>query len=223
MKRFVSCALLAAGCLAWSPAAAELVVFVDGGFLKVEDYRVRGKRMHLELAGGGTMKVAMSRIARVVDDEVIPVPPAPEAAEPAARTWRFEEGDPVPPTPYGAEIFETAKRHELSPTLVAAVVRAESAYDPQAVSRAGARGLMQLMPATGRRYGLQPHQLFEPARNLEAGTRYLSWLLDRFDGDLDLALAGYNAGEGTVDRYGGVPPYRETQNYIKRIYRFLGI
>ena len=82
---------------------------------------------------------------------------------------------------------------------------------------------MQLMPATARRFGLAERQIFEPERNLEAGTRYLRWLLDRFDGDVVRALAAYNAGEGTVDRYGGVPPFRETVNYIRRIAGELGV
>jgi soluble lytic murein transglycosylase-like protein len=82
---------------------------------------------------------------------------------------------------------------------------------------------MQLMPATARRFGLTPEEVLQPERNLEAGTRYLRWLLDRFSGDVERALAAYNAGEGTVDRYGGVPPYRETRDYIRRIFTTLGM
>jgi hypothetical protein len=84
-----------------------------------------------------------------------------------------------------------------------------------AVSYKGARGLMQLMPATAARFGVR--NIFDPAQNIEAGTRYMRWLLNRFGGDVGLALAGYNAGEGAVDKYRGVPPYRETQEYVKRI------
>jgi soluble lytic murein transglycosylase-like protein len=79
------------------------------------------------------------------------------------------------------------------------------------------------MPATARRFGLDDAERFEPERNLEAGTRYLRWLLDRFEGDVALALAAYNAGEGTIDRFGGVPPFRETRTYIRRIYSTLGV
>jgi soluble lytic murein transglycosylase-like protein len=120
-------------------------------------------------------------------------------------------------------IHAAAERHGVNAGLVAALVRAESAFDPYAVSHKGARGLMQLMPATAKRFGVREHQIFEPDRNLEAGTRYLRWLLDRFDGDVVRALAAYNAGEGTVERYGGVPPFRETRDYIRRIYASLGV
>jgi soluble lytic murein transglycosylase-like protein len=129
----------------------------------------------------------------------------------------------VPATPFGEQIFAAAERHQVNPELIAALVRAESAFDPGAVSHKGAGGLMQLMPATARRFGLSEAERFDPERNLEAGTRYLRWLLDRFEGDVARALAAYNAGEGTVDRYGGVPPYRETRTYIRRIYSTLGM
>ena len=107
-------------------------------------------------------------------------------------------------------------------SLVAAMVRAESAFDPLAVSRKGASGLLQLMPSTAQRFGVELQEIFDPARNLDAGVRYIRWLSERFDGDLALILAGYNAGEATVERYEGVPPYAETQTYIRRIYSALG-
>jgi soluble lytic murein transglycosylase-like protein len=103
------------------------------------------------------------------------------------------------------------------------VIGAESAYDARALSVKGARGLMQLMPATARRFGVTDERIHDPEVNVEAGTRYLAWLLDHFDGDLALALAAYNAGEGTVDRYQGVPPYRETRGYVQRIFHALGL
>lgn len=87
----------------------------------------------------------------------------------------------------------------------------------------GVRGLMQLMPATARRFGLDEGEIFEPERKLDAGSRYLSWLVERFDGDLPSVLAAFNAGEGTVGRYQGVPPYRETREYLRRIYSSLGL
>lgn len=208
--------------LAAAPAAAELVVFADGGWLRVAAYRVDGDRVQLAFPGGGEMTVDLTRIERVVDDEVVreAEPLADElAAEPG---WRFA-GGALPDTPFSAEIFAAAERHGLDPALVAAVVRAESAFDPRAVSHKGARGLMQLMPATGRRFGAAEEELFDPVENLDAGSRYLAWLLERFDGDLLRALAAYNAGEGTVDRYGGVPPYRETRRYIVRVYAGLGV
>jgi soluble lytic murein transglycosylase-like protein len=94
-------------------------------------------------------------------------------------------------------------------------VHAESAFNPNALSRVGAQGLMQLMPATAERFGVDDP--FAPAQNIEGGTRYLAWLLKRFNGDTRLAAAGYNAGEGAVDRFGGVPPYEETQRFVERV------
>jgi len=112
-------------------------------------------------------------------------------------------------------IFRAAERQGLDPRFVHAVIWQESKYKPQATSHAGAQGLMQLMPATARRFGCKDAN--DPTENVAAGTKYLSWLLKRFDGDVALALAGYNAGEGAVDKYNGVPPYNETQNYVRRI------
>ena len=207
-------------------AHAELVILTDGRFLKVRSFELgpEGERMKLDLATGGRLTLPLSRIERVVADE-IPLDPDPVPEQPAEEVFSlvFEESQPVPHTPYGELIYQAARRHELNPELVAAMIFAESAFDPRAVSVAGARGLMQLMPATAERFGVAPRELFEPARNLEAGTRYLAWLIRRFDNDLPRVLAGYNAGEGAVDRYGGVPPYRETRGYLKRIYRRLGL
>jgi hypothetical protein len=112
-------------------------------------------------------------------------------------------------------IFRAGEQSGIDPRFIHAVIKQESKYDPKAVSAAGAQGLMQLMPATAKRFGLKDP--FDPAANVAAGTKYLKWLLERFDGDVSLALAGYNAGEGSVDKYKGVPPYGETQNYVKRI------
>jgi hypothetical protein len=112
-------------------------------------------------------------------------------------------------------IFHTGEKEGIDPRFIHAVIKQESKYDPKAVSSAGAQGLMQMMPATAKRFGLKDP--FDPTENVEAGTKYLKWLLERFDGDVSLALAGYNAGEGSVDKYKGVPPYGETQNYVKKI------
>jgi soluble lytic murein transglycosylase-like protein len=114
-----------------------------------------------------------------------------------------------------AIIFRAGGRHGVDPRFIHAVIWQESKYKTTALSRAGAQGLMQLMPATARRFGCTDPQ--DVAANVEAGTKYLSWLLKRFNGDVKLALAGYNAGEGAVDKYNGVPPYDETQNYVRKI------
>lgn len=223
-------ACMAAGlavALSAAPADAELVVLEDGRFFKVTGYELAGHEARLTLPEGGRVILPLARVAHVVDDEwVPPPPPEPEPASTstlAARSWRFDEAHPVPEVPFGDQIYQAARRHGVDPRLVAAVIGAESAYDVRALSHKGARGLMQLMPATARRFGVPEERIHDPEANVDAGTRYLAWLLERFDGDLALALAGYNAGEGTVDRYGGVPPYRETRGYLQRIFGTLGL
>ena len=112
-------------------------------------------------------------------------------------------------------IYHAGERQGVDPRFIHAVIKQESRYNPKAVSGVGAQGLMQMMPATAKRFGLKDP--FDPAANVEAGTKYLKFLLKKFNGDVSLALAGYNAGEGSVDKYKGVPPYGETQNYVKKI------
>ena len=112
-------------------------------------------------------------------------------------------------------IYRAGKKAGVDPRFIHAVIKQESRYNPKAVSPVGAQGLMQMMPATAERFGLKDP--FDATANVEAGTKYLKWLLKRFDGDVSLALAGYNAGEGSVDKYKGIPPYSETQNYVKKI------
>jgi soluble lytic murein transglycosylase-like protein len=119
-----------------------------------------------------------------------------------------------------ALVEQAARRHDVDPKLVHAVIRQESGYDPFAVSSKGAMGLMQLMPATAGRFGVQ--NIFDPAENVQGGVQYLRHLLDRYNGDPRLTLAAYNAGEGAVDRYGDVPPYRETVDYVSRVRRLYG-
>jgi soluble lytic murein transglycosylase-like protein len=133
----------------------------------------------------------------------------------------------VPQRPPGAAgvpgIAETvdriARQNQLSPRLVHSVIQAESNYDPNAVSPKGAQGLMQLIPATARRFGVA--NVFDPADNIQGGARYLKHLLELYKGDEALALAAYNAGEGAVSRYGGVPPFPETQGYVAKVRRRL--
>jgi soluble lytic murein transglycosylase-like protein len=116
---------------------------------------------------------------------------------------------------YANEISAAAAQYGVDESIVRAIIHAESAYNPNALSRVGAQGLMQLMPATARRFGVS--NAFDPAQNIRGGVQYLAWLLKRFNGNLTLAAAGYNAGEGAVDRYKGVPPYGETQRYVQRV------
>jgi soluble lytic murein transglycosylase len=119
--------------------------------------------------------------------------------------------------PYGSIIYREAKRYGLPPELVAAVVEAESDFRPKLLSNRNAHGLMQLIPSTGQLMGAT--DLFDPADNVRAGARYLRYLHDHFRGDQTLVLAAYNAGPGTVRQFGGIPPYRETQNYLARVNR----
>jgi hypothetical protein len=117
----------------------------------------------------------------------------------------------------GAEklVREAAERHNVDPALVRAVIETESNWNPSAYSRKGAAGLMQLIPTTAQRYGA--NDVFNPQQNIDAGVRHLKWLLERYNGNLDLALAAYNAGEGAVDRAHGVPAFRETRNYVQKV------
>lgn len=122
---------------------------------------------------------------------------------------------PGAPTPFAAEIDAAASRHGLDPALLRGLIRAESNFNPNAGSPAGAQGLTQLMPGTARSLGVT--NPFDPAQAIEGGARYLRQQLDRFGGDERLALAAYNAGPGAVQRFGGVPPYAETQTYVERV------
>lgn len=113
------------------------------------------------------------------------------------------------------EVARASREFGVEEAIVRAIMHAESAFNPNALSRAGAQGLMQLMPATAARFGVV--NAFDPEQNIRGGVEYLAWLLKRFNGDLTLAAAGYNAGEGAVQRHGGVPPYAETQRYVVRV------
>jgi len=113
-----------------------------------------------------------------------------------------------------------APKYRLDPNLVFAVIEAESSFNPKALSSGNVQGLMQLIPATAERFGVE--NVWDPEQNLKGGMAYLRWLLNHFKGDVELALAGYNAGERVVERYQGIPPYAETQAYVKRIIKRLG-
>ena len=117
--------------------------------------------------------------------------------------------------PYGELIYEKAKKYDVDPALVAAVIEQESRFKAKARSQVGARGLMQLMPRTGRWMGAR--DLYDPEQNIDAGVKYIKYLNERFDGDLKKTVAAYNGGEGNVMRYRGVPPFRETRQYVKKV------
>ncbi len=135
-----------------------------------------------------------------------------------------ESGMTAAPEPAAGNVNEIvekiAARHEVEPALVDSVIRVESNFNPKAVSNKGAQGLMQLIPSTARRFGVS--NVFNPAENIEGGVKYLKHLMQLYNGDLRLALAAYNAGEGAVARWGGIPPYPETRNYVYQVGRRLG-
>jgi soluble lytic murein transglycosylase-like protein len=173
------------------------------------DRRLRVRRRHMRTA---VLAAAMSSapLAR----PAIALFPAGKITQPQVDI--ATEFLAVPPSQaYEDIIQEAAARYEMDPALIRAVMQTESAFHPYAVSRAGAEGLMQLMPALADEMGVRDS--FDPRENIMGGVRYLKRLLDHHNGNLDLALASYNAGPGNVERYGGVPPFRETRRYVKTI------
>ncbi len=122
---------------------------------------------------------------------------------------------------YNATIWSIAEKYGIDPALVLAVIKSESDFDAYAVSDKGALGLMQLMPETAYEMGVA--DILDPRENIEGGTRYLKFLLGMFEGDLDRSLAAYNAGQGAVTKYGDIPPYQETQEYVRRVRHFYGL
>jgi hypothetical protein len=218
--------------LASHASVASLVVFEDGRHLRVASYEVvDGDRLTVSLVGGGTMTLPLDVVERIVDDEYERPAPTPESAPgglasealPAApRSVRVFSEAPSPVSgvsfspPFSSQILEAAKRHRIDPAFIAAVIKVESNGHARAVSRKGARGLMQLMPATARRLGVKSP--FDPRENIRGGAAYLAELAVRFgERNADLILAAYNAGEHAVEEYGGVPPYRETRDYVRRV------
>jgi hypothetical protein len=192
--------------------AQYLAVFVDGRILPVAGARVIGDaRIHLDLPGGGAIEIPLTRLDRVIED-VIEAKPEP-IKRPACHVGFVDEAMPAG-TPFAAEIREASRQANLHPRLVAGVVAAESAFKPMAVSRVGALGLMQLMPSVWM--AERAANPFDPASNLRSGCRHLRALLDRFN-DATLALAAYNAGAAVVDRSGGMPPYRETREFVRAV------
>jgi len=220
MRRLAALAGFACvSCLAAPSARAELVVFEDGRVVKAAGYRVLSEQLEISLPGGGSYLVDLDRVERIVDDEVVvdTVMVEDETARVVVADLSYRaDRRPLFSTPYDALIEAESRRANLDASMVSALIRAESNYQPRAVSRKGARGLMQLMPATARR--LEVRKPFDPASNVRGGVRYLRELVDRFGHRPELVLAAYNAGEGAVETYGGMPPYRETVAYVNRIF-----
>ena len=193
-------ATFAAAAALLAPAAkADYAVLRSGARLHVTGYEVEGDRVRLTVAGG-SVEIAATELIDVEPEDQFPAPP-PADTDFSVRYANF--------------IRASAKKHSVDEKLVAQVIAAESNFDAKAVSRKKALGLMQLLPSTAARYSVA--NVFDPAQNIEAGTHYLKDLLERYRGDTRLALAAYNAGPETVDRYGGVPPFAETQRYVRAI------
>jgi hypothetical protein len=210
----VPCALL----LGAAPAAAEIVVLTSGRTLTVRSHRIDGDRVILEMRAGGEVTCDASLIDRIVADEVPEPEPRQETVEPGEPSDPAEPAD-VPSGPYSDIIVNMAQAHGVDPLLVEALIRVESNYRPRARSTKGAMGLMQLMPAVARQYNVR--NPYDPKANIAAGVKHLKTLIDRWG--VELALAAYNAGEGAVRKFNGIPPYRETRTYVSRILALAGL
>jgi len=205
-----------------SIARADIVVFKTGRTMSVQAYRVDGDCATLILREGGEASFAAALIDRVDPDEVpYPVPTVPGAAavtSPAEPPFAGPSDEVLAARPFAGLIASVAQSQGVPVRLVHAVIEVESNYQPQARSLKGARGLMQLMPATAKQYGVR--NSYDPKANLEAGVRHLKDLMSRLE--LPAALAAYNAGEAAIMKYGGLPPFLETQSYVRRILQKIG-
>jgi soluble lytic murein transglycosylase-like protein len=197
-----------------APAHADLIFFSTGRSLSVKSHHIDGDSLVLTLRTGGEIVCDRAGIVRIEPDEVPYPEPEAEAVPPGISVALTATAD----VPYGDLINRVAVEQGVDSRLVQAVIKVESAYRQHARSPKGAMGLMQLMPGTARQYAVA--NPYEAQSNIEGGVRYLKSLLDRFE--LKLALAAYNAGEAAVLRFGGIPPYPETQEYVKRVLLALG-
>jgi soluble lytic murein transglycosylase-like protein len=200
-------------------AAGEILVFRTGRTMSVGAVRADGDRLLVTLRDGGDASVPASLVARIDPDEVAtPVASPPASGEPTVVAGPVTPQAMLAGRPFAALIASAAVAYGVDERLVHAVIEAESNYQPRARSRTGAKGLMQLMPATARQYAVRDP--YDPQANIEAGVRHLKDLLGRFE--LRLALAAYNAGEGAVRTYGGLPPFAETRSYVARVLQRAG-
>jgi hypothetical protein len=218
-----ACALAAVVCLLPAARAAELVTLRNGFQMQCDHHAAAGDHVRLYLTAGEDNYIDLqpSEIA-AVDHVPDPIPASPSdpplaSAQPASTV---PPADPAPETVLTSAdlaqmLAKAGQRHNVDVDLLASVVKEESGGNPRAVSPAGARGLMQLMPATAATLGVQDS--FQPQQNVSGGSAYLDALLTRYNNNLALALAAYNAGPEAVDRYHGIPPYPETRVYVARV------
>lgn len=192
---------------AW-PAQAERIVFHDLRTLEIEEFALDGEEIVAVLPGGSEIRLDLAAVR-----EIRPSLPRPPLDSGPQRTsgahWRKEAGD------LARHVRRASRRWGVEPELIVAVAFTESRLNPLAVSPKGAMGVMQLMPSTARLMAVKDP--FDARQNIDGGARWLRMMLDRFAGDVDLALAAYNAGPETVKRYGGIPPYKETRRYVQLV------
>lgn len=214
------CALVAGGS---SVASAEIVFMTSGRTVSVKAHTSVGDSVVLTLRSGGEVTLDKSLIDKIEPDEVPHPEPASQVAvpEPTAPATQptFQGSAKLRDTAYADLIAAAAETHGVNPILVQALIQVESNYKPRARSNKGAMGLMQLMPSVAREYKVR--NAYDPAANIAAGVQKLKGLMETF-GDTALALAAYNAGESAVLKFNGIPPYRETQNYVKKILSIAG-
>ena len=219
-----SLALLILAC--GSASAGEYALLANGGRLRVDRHEQAGAKVRLYLAGG-TIEIDAAELRGFEAEDPDPRPRmealperrgAPEAtvSAPAVPQAAIPAKASAPELPPEQLANAAAAKYGLPPSLVRSVMKAESGFQPRAVSPKGAVGLMQLMPGTAQTLGVNP---FDPAQNVDAGTRYLRALLEKYNGALRHALAAYNAGPAAVEKHGGVPPFAETLDYIRRVER----
>jgi hypothetical protein len=203
-KLTLAVALIASGSTCLS--ASELAILRNGFTIKYERRESRADITRLYFAGtrGGYADVPTEEIAGYETEEIIPPVPTPVTSPVVSEAMSL-----------GELVEHASQRNKVDAELVLSVIRAESAFRANAISPKGAQGLMQLMPQTAMELGVRDP--LDPATNVEAGTRYLRQLLDRYNNDLSKALAAYNAGPGSVDQYHGVPPYGETRAYLAKV------
>jgi Transglycosylase SLT domain len=192
-------ALLIGAVVCASPARADYAVLRSGLRLHITGYETDGAHVRLTVEGGTVDVLATDLMSVEPEDHFEAPPPSPVTSA----------------GPYANLIHAAAQKHGLDEDLIVRVIAMESNFNPRAVSRRQALGLMQLLPQTAAHYSIA--DIFDPAQNIDAGAHYLKDLLTRYRGDLTLALAAYNAGPEMVERYGGIPPFRETQNYVRQI------
>ncbi len=196
---FIATGILAIACASFAtPAQAEYFVLRNGQRLHVTGYQLAGGKYRLQMEGG---------FAEMQAEDVVAIEPEDV----------FVSNPPVATTkgPFRDLIEAAASRYNVDAELIASIIAAESNFDPKAISRRNARGLMQLLPQTAAHLGV--HNIFDPAENIDAGTHYLSDLLGHYKNDLALTLAAYNAGPLRVQQYGRVPPFAETQLYVRKV------